>query len=78
MKANVYKIELLIIDTELYDTKTVINTIENEKHLGPEVMRIESVEVEWSDDHPLNHESTYEAAFYELFNPAKSAEKVNT
>ena len=73
MKANVYKIELLVIDTELYGTEDVIYTIQNEKYLSPEVMQIESVEVEWSDDHPLNNESTQEKAFYELFNPAKAA-----
>lgn len=72
MKANVYRIELLVIDTELYGTESVINQIQSDDDLCPEVMCIESAEVEWSDDHPLNNESTTKQAFYELFSDQKA------
>lgn len=68
MKANVYKVELLVIDFEnVGSTEDVVNALENIRHLSSHVKGIALREVEWSDDHPLNKPDTDDAEYQRLF-----------
>ena len=67
MKIGVYKVTLLVIDTEGIGAKAIKEHIENTKHVQPIVMGLETRTVDWSDDHPLNKSATCEAEFRRLF-----------
>ncbi len=66
--AKAYKIELLVLDLNG-------NVHPNELQVGetpPEfefatIMKVESRDVDWSDDHPLNQHKTQIAAYQNLF-----------
>ncbi len=59
MKAKVYKVTVLVVDLENRGTA--------ELEASPNVMRIETREIDWHDDHPFNHLDMQRAAFEELF-----------
>lgn len=58
MTTNVYKITMYVIDFDDLGESCVKSVIENSKYanhcISPIVMSIETREVQWSDDHPLN------------------------
>ena len=68
MEAEVYKVELLIVDIENCGEGEVRHLLENVKYLHPEVLSIESRKIKWDDYHALNHPETREQAYRELFN----------
>lgn len=61
MKANIYKVELLIVDLEQYPEDELLST------LPGHVKSVKKVEVDWSDDHPLNKPETCESEYERLF-----------
>ena len=65
---NVYKIELLVLDIDEVGIEDVKTALENQEHLCCSVMSIETREVNWSDEHPLNIITTQETAYTALFN----------
>ncbi len=71
MKTKVYKIEILVIDHDQLGQAEVVRVIENTKYpnycINPSVENIRSVDVDWSDDHPLNNSGTSAAAYRDLF-----------
>ncbi|MFT6991882.1 MAG: hypothetical protein ACJASL_003879, partial [Paraglaciecola sp.] len=40
---------------------------EGSRYLNAKVMSSKSVDVDWSDDHPLNHSGTSARAYQDLF-----------
>jgi hypothetical protein len=60
-----------VIDLDGLGEDGVIDAIENARYpnrcIRPDVQRIESREIEWSDDHPLNRTVTQGAAYRALF-----------
>ena len=71
MKTKVHKVTLLVVDHDDLDAEGVEDAIVHTKYpnrcISPRVMDIETVEVDWSDDHPLNRSSTMLSAFDEMF-----------
>jgi len=68
MRATVYKAVLCIVDHEDMPEESVINLLENVRYLYPNIISLESREIEeWDDEHPLNKKGTYEKTFEELF-----------
>jgi hypothetical protein len=70
-KTKVHKVELLIVNTDNVTEESIISMIENARYpnhcIDPQVKHIETREVDWNDDHPLNKQATSEAAYQELF-----------
>jgi hypothetical protein len=68
---DVIKIELLIVNHDGLSATEIAETLENEKYpnycISPKVMSIETREVEWSEDHPLNKRETFVQTYKELF-----------
>lgn len=68
---KVHKVTLLIVDHDNLGARGVVETLENHRYpnhcIAPGVMSIETQEVEWSDDHPLNNRKTQAAAAQNLF-----------
>lgn len=68
---KVHKVTLLIIDTDDLGADGVREVLENTRYanhcISPDVKAIETVEVKWSDDHPLNLHATCEAEYQRLF-----------
>lgn len=68
MKAKVYKVELLVVDTEQHrNQEEVVYFLENVEYLYSTVKSIKTVEIDWDDDHPLNNKGTQDQAYKELF-----------
>lgn len=71
MKMNVYKIELCVLDFDCLGEEEIKRVIENQKYpnycISPVVKTIESREIEWSDDHPLNKQTTADDEYRRLF-----------
>jgi hypothetical protein len=68
MKAKAYKVEILVLDPEnCRNEDDVKYFLENVKYLYPKVKSIQSREIEWDDDHPLNHKDTQDQAYKDLF-----------
>jgi hypothetical protein len=71
MTTQVHKIVLLVVDHDQLGAAGVASELENARYgndcIGPQVMATETREVEWSDEHPLNHRDKSAAAFAELF-----------
>jgi hypothetical protein len=71
-----HKVTLLIVDFDKLGAEEVREVIENARYpnrcIGPTVMSIETREVEWDDDHPLNYSTTQRQAFEQLFAAEKS------
>ena len=68
---KVFKIEIMVIDFDQLGEDEVKNEIENVNYpndcLSPQVKNIESVDIEWSDEHPLNLHATSEQTYKDLF-----------
>jgi len=68
---KVYRIEVLVIDLDNVGEEGVKSVIENASYpnhcISPKVKHVETREVEWSDDHPLNMRDTADAAYKALF-----------
>lgn len=68
---KVHRVTLIVVDTDdlgALDVKEVLEETKYPNHcIGPSVMQVDTVEVEWSDDHPLNHRDTMRAEFERLF-----------
>ena len=62
-----YKIEILVLDFEDRGEESIRETIENMKYLDPKVMKSKSVDINWSDEHPLNKCGTFARAYQDLF-----------
>ena len=71
-----YKIEMLVLDFEDSGEESIKDTVENMRHLNAEVMNIKSVDIEWSDDHPLNNCGTSARAYQDLFAANKSSKAI--
>lgn len=68
---RVHKIEVLVIDFDDVGADGVREVIETARYpnrcINPRVQRVETREVEWSDDHPLNLAASCDDAYRELF-----------
>lgn len=68
---KVHKIVLFVVDGDDLGAPEVKSVIENQRYpnhcIAPRVMAVETQEVEWSDDHPLNNSDTKREAFARLF-----------
>jgi hypothetical protein len=68
---QVHRVVLMVIDHDGVGEDGVRDLIEHTKYpnwaIHPDVKSIETREVEWTDDHPLNRRQTADAAWRELF-----------
>lgn len=68
---KVTKVVVMIVDFDELGEDDIKNTLENANYpndcIGPIVQEIETVEVDWTDEHPLNMDSTSSAEFERLF-----------
>ncbi len=68
---KVYKIEIMIVDHGRVGAEEIESLIENARYpnhcIAPQVMKIETREVEWHDDHALNLPPAQRQAYEELF-----------
>jgi len=68
---RVYKVELLIVDHDKLGDKGIKSAIENARYANrcimPNVVALESREVQWTDDHPLNLRDGWRPAYEALF-----------
>ena len=72
MKTKVYKVVLSIVDHEDMSEESVIHLLENVRYLYPNIISLESQEIEgWDDEHPLNKKDTYIQEFERLFKEEK-------
>jgi len=78
MKTAVHRIELLIIDHDACGADGVTVTLESTRYpnrcIAPRVMGVETREVEWSDEHPLNRFESMEVAYRALFRDERRVE----
>lgn len=65
--AKVHKIELLVVNHECIPEEWIKFFLENCKHVYPRVTSVQTVEVDWDDDHPLNCRDTWNQAMRDLF-----------
>jgi len=76
-KTKVHRVVLLVIDHDDLGPDGVVHEIENVRYpnrcISPDVMRIDTRQVKWSDDHPLNRTDTQEAEFSRLFEEIEGA-----
>ncbi len=72
----------MVLDFDGLDQEGVKVEIENTHYanhcINPKVTNIETREVEWSDDHPLNNRGKSEQAFEELFATQKNQSPLMT
>ena len=70
-KVRAVKVELLIIDFDECGDDEIKSVIENARYpnhcISPNVKKMESVMLDWSDEHPLNRNSTCDAEYARLF-----------
>jgi len=64
---KVMKIEIMVLDFEGEGEEAIKDTIETSRYMNAEVKSIKSVEVDWTDDHPLNNCGTSARAYIDLF-----------
>jgi hypothetical protein len=68
---QVHKLEILIIDHDGLGADEVQSVLEETHYpnrcIRPHVLKIQTRQVEWSDEHPLNNVNTFDAAQEELF-----------
>ncbi len=68
---QVHKITLLVVDFDDTGIDEIRDMIENHHYpnycISPQVKSIETREVEWSDDHPLNKRATADSEYQRLF-----------
>ena len=60
---KVYKFEVLVIDYENIGKENIVLEIENSRHIYPMVHNVVERDIEWRDDHPLNHSDTWDAEY---------------
>lgn len=72
---KVHKVTLCIIDHDNLGPEEVCHVLENTRYpnhcMYPDAMAIETREVEWHDQHPLNLNGRVRTAFEELFGKTK-------
>lgn len=72
-KIKVHRLTVLVVDHDHLGANAVVEVLENQRYpnhcIGPDVLAIETQEVEWSDEHPLNYLSKRKQAVRELFDP---------
>ena len=68
---KVYKIVISVVDLDGLGEEEIQTLIENVRYpnhaINPHVMSIESTDIEWHDDHPLNLLSQQKIEFRRLF-----------
>ena len=68
---KVYRLTVLVVDHDDIGAQEVKDVLENARYpnrcMSPEVLEIETREVEWTDEHPLNYRASRDAAARELF-----------
>jgi hypothetical protein len=68
---KVHRVELLIVDTDDLGANSVAEVIENVRYpnhcIAPRVVNVDTREVDFDDDHPLNCGDTWLAEFRRLF-----------
>jgi hypothetical protein len=68
---KIHKVTVLVVDFDGLGAAGVKTEIENTNYpndcISPTVVEIDTCEVEWSDDHPLNNFRTLHAEFRRLF-----------
>lgn len=68
---KVHKVTLLVIDHNDVGADDVATTLENTNYpadcISPRVVSVETAEVAWQDDDPLNHRQAHREAFAALF-----------
>lgn len=68
---KVHRVALLVIDTDDLGAEEVVEVIESTRYpnycIAPDVLGVETREVEWHDEHPLNRAETFDAAVADLF-----------
>lgn len=68
---KVHRIELMIVDCDELGVDEIKEVIENQRYpnrcINPYVMEATTVEVEWTDRHPLNLVSEMDAEYHRLF-----------
>jgi hypothetical protein len=80
----VYRVTIMVVPDEGTDAAEVVHVIENARYpnrcMSPRVVSIETAEVEWSDDHPLNLRDMWRDAFAKLFseNAAANTERARS
>ena len=69
---KVFKVDVLVVDFDNCGADEIKLIIENAHYandaVSPRVMSIECREVDWSDEHPLNMQSTCNEEYKRLFN----------
>jgi hypothetical protein len=70
-RVNVYRVEVMVIDHDGIGPGEVQAVMESTRYpnrcISPEVMGVETREVDWTDDHPLNMRGRTKDAYRELF-----------
>jgi GMP synthase-like glutamine amidotransferase len=72
---KIFKIELITLDNENYSEKNILDYFKTVCPFPIEVRKVESRDIEWNDNHPLNNESTKDAELSKLF--PSELDKVN-
>lgn len=75
---QIHKLTVLIVDHDELGADEVKQVLENQRYpnhcLGPHVMQMETREVEWNDDHPLNRGDTQAETFGKMFPSSDATE----
>lgn len=70
-KVKVYKVTMMIVDHDRLGEDELLEVLEHTRYpnhcIAPTVMEIQTREVDWSDEHPLNQLDQQERAFVDLF-----------
>lgn len=70
-RVKVHRIEPVVIDHDEMGADDVCAVLENARYpnrcIRPVVLSVDTREVNWSDSHPLNQESTFEATYRKIF-----------
>lgn len=68
---KVHKIEIMVIDFEEVGIKGIKEMMEEVKYpnycINPRVMNVETADIEWSDEHPLNKKDKIHIEYKRLF-----------
>ena len=78
---KVHKVVLLVVDTDNMGAQGIREVVESDLYpnhcIGPRVMSVDTREVAWRDDHPLNLEPSMKAEFDQLFRGAGDGTQAN-
>lgn len=73
MSTKVHRVVLLVLDDDDLGAGGITEVIEGARYpnrcISPSVMEIDTAEVEWDDDHPLNKSDTQREEFNRMFSP---------